>query len=58
MILLATKSFFPLIALLFLTGVIHEGAHYVTAIVMKVPIASFTWFDPHYFAPVFVSGAM
>jgi len=24
---------------------------------MKVPIQSFTLFDPHYFAPVFVSGA-
>jgi hypothetical protein len=24
---------------------------------MKVPIASFTWFDPHYLAPVFASGA-
>jgi hypothetical protein len=24
---------------------------------MKVPILSFTWFDPRYFAPVFVSGA-
>lgn len=24
---------------------------------MKVPIASFTWFDPSYLAPVFVSGS-
>jgi hypothetical protein len=24
---------------------------------MKVPITSFTWFDPRYLAPVFVSGA-
>jgi len=24
---------------------------------MKVPIASFTWFDPRYLAPVFISGA-
>ncbi len=57
MILMAVKSFFSLIALVLLTIVIHEGAHYVTAVIMKVPIASFTWFDPHYFAPVFVSGS-
>jgi len=56
-ILLAVKSFFSLIALVLLTIVIHEGAHYVTAVIMKVPIASFTWFDPRYLAPVFVSGS-
>jgi len=57
-ILLAVKSFFSLIALVLLTTVIHEGAHFVTAVIMKVPIASFTWFDPRYFAPVFVSGSI
>ena len=51
------KSFFSLIALVLLTIFIHEGAHYVTAIILKVPILSFTWFDPQYFAPVFVSGS-
>jgi len=56
-ILLAVRSFFSLIALVLLAGIIHEGAHYVAAAIMKVPIASFTWFDPHYFAPIFVSGA-
>ena len=56
-ILEATKSFLSLIALVLLIVVIHEGTHYVTAIIMKVPIASFTWFDPHYFAPVFVSAS-
>ena len=56
-ILLAVKSFFSLIALVLLTIVIHEGAHYIAAVVMKVPILSFTWFDPRYFAPVFVSGS-
>ena len=54
---LVVKSFFSLIALVLLTTVIHEGAHYLAAIIMKVPIASFTWFDPHYLAPVFISGA-
>ena len=56
-ILLAVKSFFSLITLVLLTTVTHEGAHYVAAVIMKVPIASFTWFDVHYFAPVFVSGS-
>jgi len=55
--LLAVKSFLSLIALVLLTSIIHEGAHLVTAVIMKVPILSFTWFDPRYFAPVFVSPA-
>jgi hypothetical protein len=54
--LLAVKSFSSLTALALLTIVIHEGAHYVTALIMRVPILSFTWFDPRYLAPVFVSG--
>jgi len=57
LILEATKSFFSLIALVIVMAIIHEGTHYVAAIIMKVPIVSFTWFDPHYFAPVFVSGS-
>ena len=56
-ILLAIKSVSSLIALVLLTVIIHEGAHFAAAVVMRVPIASFTWFDPHYFAPVFVSGS-
>ncbi|GAH99674.1 unnamed protein product, partial [marine sediment metagenome] len=56
-ILLVVKLFFSLIALVLLTIVIHEGAHYITALIMKVPIASFTWFDPRYLAPVFVAGS-
>ena len=56
-ILLAIKSFFSLIALVLLTIVVHEGAHYVAAVIMKVPITSFTWFDPRYLAPVFISGS-
>ena len=55
-ILLAVKSFFSLIALVLLTIVIHEGVHYVAAVIMKVPITSFTWFDPRYLAPAFVTG--
>lgn len=56
-ILLGIRLFLTLIALVLLTTVIHEGAHYIAAVIMKVPIASFVWFEPHYFAPVFVSGA-
>jgi len=55
--LLAVKSFLSLIALVLLTSIIHEGTHLVTAVIMKVPILSFTWFDPRYFAPVLVSPA-
>ena len=56
-IALAVKSFLSLIALVLLTVLIHEGAHYAVALIMKVPIASFIWFDPRYFAPVFVSAS-
>jgi len=56
-VLFLVKSFSALIALVLLTIVIHEGAHYIAALIMKVPIASFTWFDPRYLAPVFVSGS-
>ena len=37
-ILLAIKSFLSLIALVLFTTVVHEGAHYVAALIMKVPI--------------------
>ncbi len=57
MILLAVKSFFSLLALVLLTLVTHEGAHYIVAVITKVPIVSFIWFDPRYLAPVFVSGS-
>jgi hypothetical protein len=56
-ILLGITSFLSLIALVLLTIVIHEGAHYVATTILQVPIASFTWFDPRYFAPVFVSAS-
>jgi len=56
MILLVVKSFLSLIALFPVTAVIHEGAHYTAAVIMNVPIASFTWFDRGYLTAVFVSG--
>jgi len=55
--LLAVKSFLSLLGLVLVTIIVHEGAHFVTAVILKVPILSFTWFDPRYFAPVFVSPA-
>ena len=45
-ILLGIRSFLSLIALVLLSTVIHEGAHYIAAVIMKVPIAYFAWFDP------------
>ena len=57
LVLFLLKSLLSLLVLALLTIIIHEGAHFVTARIMRVPILSFTWFDPRYFAPVFVSGA-
>ena len=56
-ILSLAKSVLSLLALTLVTVIIHEGAHLVTAVILKVPVASFIWFDPRYFAPVFVSGS-
>lgn len=51
------KSCVSLVVLLGVTILIHESAHFVAARLMHVPIASFSWFDPRYFAPAFVSGS-
>jgi hypothetical protein len=55
-VLFLIKSLLSLLALVLLTAIIHENAHLVAALIMRVPILSFTWFDPRYFAPVFVFG--
>jgi len=52
-ILLGVKSAFSLLLLFLLTVVLHEGAHYIAALILGIPIAHFTWFDPSYFAPAF-----
>jgi hypothetical protein len=57
LVLFLLKSLLSLLALALLTVIIHEDAHLVAALIMRVPILSFTWFDLRYFAPVFVSGA-
>jgi len=56
-ILFLAKSSSSLLALLVFTVVTHEVAHFVTALILQVPIASFEWFDPRYFAPAFFSGS-
>jgi len=56
-ILLSVKSIFSLLLLFILTVIVHEGAHYITALILGIPIAHFTWFDPNYFAPAFFSGS-
>lgn len=56
-ILLGFKSALSLFALFVITVILHEGAHYVAALMLGIPIAHFSWFDPIYFAPVFVSAS-
>ena len=56
-IFLGVKCAFSLFVLFIINVIIHEGAHYFTALVLGIPIAHFTWFDPTYFAPVFVSAS-
>ena len=57
LILLGVKSAFSLLLIFMLTVIVHEGAHYITALILGIPIAYFTWFDPDYVAPVFVSAS-
>lgn len=56
-IFLGVKCAFSLFVLFIINVIIHEGAHYFTALVLGIPIAHFTWFDLRYLAPVFISGA-
>ncbi len=56
--LVGVKSALSLFALLVITVIIHEGAHYVTALILRIPIAHFALFDPEYFAPVFYSDSI
>lgn len=56
-LLLLAKSFSSLIALVVFMVVIHESAHFITALIMQVPIASFAWFVPRYFGPAVFLGS-
>jgi len=56
-ILLGIKSASTLLAIFIAAVIIHEGAHYIAALLVSIPIAQFSWFDPYYSAPVFVSAS-
>ena len=55
--LIAVKLALSLPILLLLTTILHEGAHFVAALMLGIPITHFTWFDPNYLAPVLISGS-
>lgn len=57
LVLAIGKSVLFLLALLVVISIIHEGAHLAAALIMGVPIVSFTWFDPEYLAASLVRGA-
>ena len=48
----------PLLLLVLITAVRHQGAHFVSALILGIPIAYFNWFDPSYFAPVIVPSSI
>ena len=56
-ILVTVKLVLSLPILIVLVVILHEGAHFVTAVIMGVPISHFNWFDPYYLAPVLTSGS-
>jgi len=56
-ILVTVKLVLSLPILIVLVVILHEGAHFVTALIMGVPISHFNWFDPYYLAPVLTSGS-
>jgi len=56
-IFLGVKSASSLFLLFIITIIIHEGAHYITSLLLGIPVVHFTWFDPNYFAPVFISAS-
>jgi len=57
LVLVGVKSAFSLFVIFIITVVIHEGAHYVTALIFGIPVAHFVWFDTNYFAPAFFSAS-
>jgi len=52
---LGVKSVSTLFAISIATVIIHESVHYITAILLGIPVTHFNWFDPNYFAPALVS---
>ena len=57
-ILVAVKLALSLPILVVLVVIFHEGAHFLTALILGVPISHFNWFDPYYLAPVLTSGSI
>ena len=56
LVLLVAKVASSLILLLVVTTILYESSHVITATILGIPIASFTWFDPNYFAPSITPG--
>ena len=57
-ILVAAKLALSLPILVVFVVILHEGAHFVTALILGVPIANFVWFDPNYLSPVLKSASV
>lgn len=55
LLFVAVKSVLSLIGVFAITILVHEGAHYLTARALNIPIAYFRWFDFDYYAPVLAS---
>ncbi len=55
--LLGIKSALSLFALLVITVILHESAHYSAACILRIPMAHFTLFEPKYFAPALYSAS-
>jgi len=56
--LIIVKLALPLPVLVVLIVIFHEGAHFVTALILGVPVANFVWFDPNYLSPVLKSASV
>lgn len=56
-ILFAAKSVFALITLIMAVVIIHEGAHYVSAVIMNIPVRYSAHFDINYVSWILFSGA-
>jgi len=57
-ILVAAKLALSLPILVAFVVILHEGAHFLTALILGVPIANFVWFDPNYLSPVLKSASV
>lgn len=44
------------VCLVFITMVVHEFVHLITAFAMRIPLVNFTWFDPRTISPAITFG--